>query len=205
MSIDAALQDFYTRHGFGPDIGARPRSVRVYTGCLLVPLPNIETRHKFLKYHDLHHILTGYSVGRIGEGEISAWELGSGSMFVSPLLGAMNLIALSTGWVLERERMWGGFCRGKRSESLYRKPRRKRVDAGAWQGIDALRDAVLDVKPVRSPTLAWRLEFASYVALSLVIHATIAIPAVIVRTVADLRQGKTLSETLTPARRADLY
>lgn len=205
MSIDAALQDFYERHGFGPDVGARPRTVPVYTGCLLVPLPNIETRHKFLKYHDLHHILTGYSVGRIGEGEISAWELGSGSMFVSPLLGVMNLIALSTGWVLERERMWAGFCRGKHCRNLYQKSRRDRIDAGAWQSIEELGNAVLDIRPGRSPALSWRLEYGSYVALSLIIHATIAVPAVIARTVADLRQGKTLRETLTPARRPDLY
>ena len=42
----ATLQDeldaFYRRSGFGAVIGARPCTVRVYTGCLLVPMPNIE-------------------------------------------------------------------------------------------------------------------------------------------------------------------
>ncbi len=86
---------------------------------MLVPLPNIETRRRFLKYHDLHHLVTGYSVGRIGEGEVSAWELGTGSAFVSPTLGVMNLIALSTGLVLEPKRMWLAFRRGCMNRNLY--------------------------------------------------------------------------------------
>src|SRR5215510_16137708 len=119
MALRDELTAFYTRCGFGDVIGARPLTVRVYTGCMLVPLPNIETRRRYLKYHDLHHLVTGYSVGRIGEGEVSAWELGTGSAFVSPLLGVMNLIALSTGLVLERKRMWIAFLRGCRSRNLY--------------------------------------------------------------------------------------
>ena len=116
--LPAALEAFYRRSGFGPDIGARPPTVPVYTGCLLVPLPNIETRRRFLKYHDLHHLVTGYSVGRLGEGEVSAWELGPGSVFVSPTLGLMNLIALSTGLLLEPGRMWRAFRRGCRGRNL---------------------------------------------------------------------------------------
>lgn len=84
MTLEAELKEFYQRHSFGDALGLRTRTVSVYTGCMLVPLPNIETRRKFLKYHDIHHLITGYSVGRIGEGEVSAWELGTGSVWVSP-------------------------------------------------------------------------------------------------------------------------
>src|SRR5262245_48298324 len=129
MTVEAELQSFYERSGFGAVLGARPRTVAVYTGCMLVPLPNIETRRRFLKYHDLHHLITGYSVGRIGEGEVSAWELGSGSAYVSPTLGLMNLIALSTGLVLEPRRMWRAFLRGACSRNLYPIARREQVDA----------------------------------------------------------------------------
>jgi len=112
VALEDELSAFYRRSGFGDVAGRRPRTVAVYTGCMLVPLPNIETRRRFLKYHDLHHLITGYSVGRIGEGEVSAWELGSGSAWVSPTLGLMNLIALSTGLFLEPRRMWRAFRRG---------------------------------------------------------------------------------------------
>jgi hypothetical protein len=127
-TLQDELTAFYRRSGFGEIVGKRPMTVPVYTGCMLVPLPNIETRRRFLKYHDLHHLVTGYSVGRIGEGEVSAWELGTGSAFVSPLLGMMNLIALSTGLFLEPRRMWAAFRRGCRSRNLYPAALRTDVD-----------------------------------------------------------------------------
>src|SRR3954463_3447299 len=128
MTLDEELAAFYSKSGFGQVVGTRPLTVPVYTGCMLVPLPNIETRRRFLKYHDLHHLVTGYSVGRIGEGEVSAWELGTGSAFVSPVLGTMNLIALSTGLFVAPGRMWRAFRRGCRSENLYRSAVRADVD-----------------------------------------------------------------------------
>jgi hypothetical protein len=122
VTLQDELASFYKRSGFGEVVGARSLTVPVYTGCMLVPLPNIETRRRFLKYHDLHHLVTGYSVGRIGEGEVSAWELGTGSATSSPVLGVMNLIALSTGLVLEPRRMWRAFRRGCASRNLYPQP-----------------------------------------------------------------------------------
>lgn len=205
MSPDAALALFYERHGFGDTLGARPKTVPVYTGCLLVPLPNIETRNRYLKYHDLHHLITGYSIGRIGEGETSAWELGTGSMRSSPILGFMNLIALSTGWVLARDRMWTAYARGLRSRNLYGQQVRAEVDSGHWASIDELRDDVLECRPERHLNRFRRGLFRFYITVSLMIHAIIAIPAMIARTVSDLKQGKSLAETLRPKRRADLY
>lgn len=205
MGLDSALQDFYRRHGFGEKVGARPRTVPVYTGCLLVPLPNIETRHRYLRYHDLHHLVTGYSVGRIGEGQISAWELGSGSMRESAVLGVMNLIALSTGWILDREKMWDAYCRGCRSDNLYSERMRARVDADEWPDVEALRQAVLACRPAGPPTMRERIVYCVYVGASLVVHASIAVPAVVARTLSDLRRGKRLRDVLKPARRADLY
>lgn len=205
MSLDAALNDFYDRHGFGDTPGARPKTVPVYTGCLLVPLPNIETRNRYLKFHDLHHLVTGYSVGRIGEGEVSSWELGTGSMLVSPVLGFMNLIALSTGWVLDRNRMWQAYASGLQSRNLYTRSMRAAVEDGRWASVEDLRVEILEVNPQERPTWTRRAIFRFYIGLSLAIHAAIAIPAVIARTASDLRQGKSLAETLRPTRRADLY
>lgn len=68
LTLHNELAAFYERNGFGPVLGSRPRTVPVFTGCLLVPLPNIDARRRYLKYHDLHHLVTGYTVGRIGEG-----------------------------------------------------------------------------------------------------------------------------------------
>ena len=47
----AALAAFYQKHQFEP--GKRSWMVGVYVGCMLVPLPNIEARHRYITQHDL--------------------------------------------------------------------------------------------------------------------------------------------------------
>ena len=186
MQLQQELSAFYAKHGFGELVGARPRTVSVYTGCLLVPLPNVEARHRYLKYHDLHHLITRYSVGRIGEGEVSAWELGTGSLMASPTLAFMNLIALSTGLVLEPRRMWRAFARGTRSRNLYARGTRSSVDAGEWQNVAQLREWALDARPF-NPVRLWlrAVEFGLYCVAAMVIHAFIAVPALVARFITD--------------------
>jgi hypothetical protein len=205
MSLDDELAGFYAANRFGSVVGARPLTVPVYTGCMLVPLPNIETRRRYLKYHDLHHLLTGYSVGRIGEGEVSAWELGTGSAFASPLLGTMNLIALSTGLFLEPKRMWRAFKRGCVSRNLYSASVRKDVDAGRWPDIHALRRDFVEATSSPLPVAVRSVEFACYAAAATVIHAIIAIPAVCARLITDITLGYTFFQAVKPRKRVDLY
>lgn len=205
VSIDTELQDFYQRHGFGDEPGERPPTVQVYTGCILVPLPNIETRYKLLKYDDIHRLVAGYSVGRIGEGEISAWKLGTGSAFVSPMLGLMNLITLSTGLVLEPKRMWRAYNRGCRSRNLQKKESRANVHAGRWSEIAALRDEILEVRRA-SRAMPLRVSlFYTYSALALIVHACLAIPAVIARFMTHTIGGASIFEAVRPGKRTDLY
>jgi hypothetical protein len=205
VTLQDELASFYKRSGFGDVVGARSLTVPVYTGCLLVPLPNIETRRRFLKYHDLHHLVTGYSVGRIGEGEVSAWELGTGSAFVSPMLGVMNLIALSTGLVLEPRRMWRAFRRGCASRNLYPHAVRADIERGKWLDMDGLRRDILETRPSIGPAPLRAVEFGVYSAIALLIHAAIAIPAVIVRFVTDITLGYSVFQAVKPKKRADLY
>jgi len=205
MSLHDELAAFYASNHFGNVVGARPLTVPVYTGCMLVPLPNIETRRRYLKYHDLHHLLTGYSVGRIGEGEVSAWELGTGSAFASPLLGTMNLIALSTGLFLEPKRMWRAFKRGSASRNLYSKSVRKDVDKGRWTTVDALRRDFVETRRSPIPIAVRSAEFACYSAGAIVIHVFIAIPAMFARLITDMTLGYTFFQAVKPRKRVDLY
>jgi len=205
MTLQDELAAFYRKSGFGDVVGARPRTVQVYTGCLLVPMPNIETRRRYLKYHDLHHLVTGYSVGRIGEGEVSAWELGTGSLWVSPMLGAMNLVALSTGLVLKPGRMWRAFRSGRRSRNLYPASVRAAVDAGHWPSVDSLQYAIFEVRKSPFPRAIDALVFGLYSTMAMLIHFTIAIPAVIARVITDLTLGYSFFQAVKPAKRGDLY
>ena len=208
MTLREELAAFYRRCGFSDTADRQACTVPVYTGCLLVPLPNIETRHIYLKYHDLHHIVTGYSTGRIGEGEVSAWELGTGSMRASLLLGSMNLIALSTGLVLEPKRMWRAFRRGCSSRNLYPQKMRNRVDDDHWADASALRQELLQYRrdPLQLAVRAVRaVEFGAYAATAMLIHALIAFPAVCVRVITDVGLGYSFIQAVKPTRRTDLY
>lgn len=205
MTLDDELKDFYQRSGFGEVVGARPCTVQVYTGCMLVPMPNIETRRRFLKYHDLHHLITSYGVGRIGEGEVSAWELGTGSLFVSPTLGVMNLIALSTGLALQPRRMWRAYRRGRLSRNLYPADVRAQVDSAKWPDVAALRGEFLEIKKSANPSLLDAIPFASYSTMATIIHASIAGPAVIVRFITDISLGYSFFQAIKPKKRLDLY
>jgi len=62
---------------------------------LRVSIPNPRIRKLAVRYHDLHHLMTGYGTDEIGEVQISVWELKSGirnfGIFV-PLLIATQII-----------------------------------------------------------------------------------------------------------------
>ena len=71
----------YTESGFPVYVGRRP-----------VRLPNPGLLH----LHDLHHVVTGYGTGLVGEAEISAYELRAGCrsfvvhlLCVGAIVGAM--------------------------------------------------------------------------------------------------------------------
>ncbi|CAM4131431.1 hypothetical protein [Acinetobacter pragensis] len=204
--LNQSLELFYQKNGFGPIVGDRqPLTVGVYTGCLIVPMPNIGVRHKYLKYHDMHHILTGYTVGRIGEGEVSAWELGTGSMFRHPILGIMNLIALSTGFFLQPKRMLQAYRRGLISSNTYHRKTRQWIDANGEAPLAALKAQTLNNKSrIFLPQLRW-MEFGFYLSAAMLIHGIVVIPALILRIVSFLLAGEPFIEIIKPVKRSDLY
>ncbi|RZG65496.1 hypothetical protein EXE25_13150 [Acinetobacter bouvetii] len=205
-TLNEVIALFYQKNGFGPIAGDRePLTVGVYTGCLIVPMPNIGVRHKYLKYHDMHHILTGYTVGRIGEGEVSAWELGTGSMFRHPILGVMNLIALSTGFFLKPKRIVHAYGRGLMSSNTYDLKTRQWIDANGDAPFSQLKQKKLEnKKSVFMPWLRWG-EFAFYLSAAMLIHAIVVIPALILRIISYLLAGEPFIEIIKPAKRSDLY
>ncbi len=227
-SIQQELENFYHRLGFTGTAEQERKTVPVYVGCLLVPLPNIETRHKYLKYHDLHHLINNYSVGRIGEGEVSAWELGTGTFVTNPMLAIMNLIALSTGLLLRPKRMWLAFVKGCHSINLYDVKMRNAIDNNQWDSIESLKKDVLYVKgnnatkplqtissqSMSSQSMSLRimtvrvmraLEFLFYAILSLVIHAIISLPALVFYRCLNYFFHRDIVLAINPPKRNDLY
>jgi hypothetical protein len=122
-------------------------------------------------------------------------------MWRHPFLGIMNLVALSTGWLLNRKRIRSAFQLGRRSKNLYSKQTRKLVDAGHWDSVEDLRRDVLDVKAKAGRR---RFEYFTYLGISLFMHLLVAIPAVFCRYLSDARHHGVLA-AMKPSVRKDLF
>ncbi|ABC29721.1 hypothetical protein HCH_02949 [Hahella chejuensis KCTC 2396] len=182
MNIEQALNAFYKESGFELETGKRPAFVEVFVGCLLIPLPNVETRRKYIKYHDLHHVITGYGASQVGEGEVSAWELGTGSM-LHPILMFMNLIAISTAMAVSPRRVFKAYLLGCKSRNLYCPKVRRRIDNGELNDIAQLRNEFVNCRCSDGWIALKMIPFVLYALLSIIIHLILVIPALLYKKV----------------------
>ncbi|WP_437609348.1 hypothetical protein WMF20_50095 [Sorangium sp. So ce834] len=121
LTMREARAIYFEVNGFGADGGYGDAWVDFKLGPLPVPFPNTRARVRAVRYHDLHHVLTGYDTNTIGEFEISAWELGAGCKgFVAAW--QLNLGGLFAGLLSAPRRTVRAFLRGRRGESLYGQP-----------------------------------------------------------------------------------
>jgi hypothetical protein len=72
-TVRAARDRYLAANSLSPD-SYNERGFPVYVGRWAVRLPNPGLLH----LHDLHHVVTGYGTGLVGEAEISAYELRAG-------------------------------------------------------------------------------------------------------------------------------
>lgn len=119
-TMAAARDRYFAVNGFGADGGYNDKWANFELGSMPFPFPNTAARVRALRYHDLHHILTGFDTNFIGELEISAWEIGAGCKgFVAAWV--LNLAGVSA-WILAPKRIFAAWVRGRRSQSLYDLP-----------------------------------------------------------------------------------
>lgn len=121
MTMRAARDRYFEANGFGADGGYGDAWVDFKLGPLPMPFPNTEGRVKAVKFHDLHHVLTGYETNATGEFEISAWEIGAGCRGM-PTAWVINSGGLASGLVSSPRRTFAAYVRGLRSRSLYAEP-----------------------------------------------------------------------------------
>lgn len=169
MNVKEALIGFYKFNQLDIAGDFESHCVRVYIGCILAPVPNIKARMKYLKFHDLHHIMSGYGIDRIGESEISAWELGSRSCR-KPIISIMNLFALSTGYILNPTKVTSAFYRGCRSKNLYYLADGMDESSINDLNLNEVTSTHLDILPAVRYSYLRTIEFYGYLALSMVIH-----------------------------------
>ncbi len=118
MTMRAARDHYFDVNGFGADGGYADTWVDFKLGPLPLPFPNTAGRIAAVKFHDLHHVLTGYETNATGEFEISAWELGAGCGGF-PAAWVINHGGLAAGLVSSPARVFTAYVRGRRSRTLY--------------------------------------------------------------------------------------
>jgi hypothetical protein len=111
--------EFFRTSGFGDDGGEAAKWVRYPLWGIDIVVPNVESRRRALRLHDLHHLVTGYDTSWTGESEIAAWELGAGCHGYGAAW-VLNAAAFSIGVVIAPRRPWRAFVRGRGSSTLYR-------------------------------------------------------------------------------------
>lgn len=179
LSLREARARYFIDNDFGgPEGNYGDRWVKVYLGPVPVVFPNSAARVRAVRYHDLHHVLTGYATTMKGETEIAAWELASGCRAMAAAW-VLNLLGLVVGLFIDRRALLAAFVRGRHSGNLYAG---EDLDALLGHGLGQQRAALrLDREPPAA-TAADRAAFAAYVAgglgLALVVLAALLLPLV---------------------------
>lgn len=154
LTMRAARALYFENNGFGADGGYGAAWVDFKLGPLPFPFPNTPQRIDAVKFHDLHHVLTGYDTDFRGELEISAWEIAAGCKGYAAAW-VLNLGGMAAGLFTCPVRVLDAFARGRRSRTLYG----ERFDPLLEQTVGALRaDHVAEGSP--PPSAADALRFA---------------------------------------------
>lgn len=116
---DFLAQRYESRPFLGKNGGQDARWAKVYFGPFTARYPNTAIRKRILPFHDMHHAFTGYSNSRIGEGEISAWELGTRCYRGCPPVTIYNINGMATGLCYSPRRVYRAFMRGRAANNVY--------------------------------------------------------------------------------------
>ena len=171
LTLREARGQYFAANGLGAG-GYEDKWVRFVVGPIRFAIPNTAGRVRAVRYHDLHHVVTGYATDWTGEAEIGAWEVASGcrDLFAAWVL---NLYAMQIGlWVAPRA-VWRAFARGRHSRNLYAEPW---SDALLDESVGAMRRRLaLDREPQR-PSRSDRLHFAVWSAAAVALALAGAAP-----------------------------
>ena len=81
--------------------------------------PNTKSRIRAVRFHDVHHVATGYATTWTGEAEIGAWEIASGCADHTAAW-ILNLYAMTLGLYFAPRAVYRAFVRGRHSRNCYR-------------------------------------------------------------------------------------
>lgn len=162
-NMRSARARHFAANGFGDSGGYDDAWIHFKLGPLPLTIPNTRARKRAVPYHDLHHIVTGYSTDYIGEFEISGWEMGAGCGRYAAAW-VLNLGGTAGGALRAPRRTFAAFCLGRRSHTLYGRELPELLE----QTVSQTRaDCGLDPRPAVKPEASDFLWFVLASALGL--------------------------------------
>lgn len=118
LTLRDARACYFAASGFDERSYAE-RWVKLQAGPIRLGFPNTGSRVRAVRFHDLHHVLTGYDTTWTGEGEIAAFEIAS-SCADHWAAWYLNLSAMAIGLFIAPGAMLRAFLCGRRGKNLYR-------------------------------------------------------------------------------------
>ena len=167
LSVREARARYFADNAFGDDGGYNDTwVVLARVGPIPLGFPNTPGRLRAVRYHDLHHLVTGYDTDFVGEAEIGAWELGGGcGSFTAAWV--LNTLVLPIGAIRAPARTQQAWARGARARTLYDRP----FDEALLElPLAELREQIgagPDEDPHPTPTAAELRRYRVFVALGL--------------------------------------
>src|SRR2546423_459712 len=118
LTLGEARSRLFALGGLGCDGGYGDSWVKLRLWRVPIWFPNTQGRRRAVRFHDIHHVLTGYPTTWRGEFEIAAWEIatGIGRHWAGWIL---DLLGFACGLVVFPRSVYRAFMRGRRSANLY--------------------------------------------------------------------------------------
>lgn len=111
-TVRAGRDRYLAENSLSPESYTAP-GFPIYVWKWTVRLPN----PGLLRWHDLHHVVTGYGTGLIGEAEVSAYELRAGCRSAMVLMLCAG--AIMFGMFVSPRRIYRAWKRAKGTRTLY--------------------------------------------------------------------------------------
>ncbi len=109
---------YFAENGFTTDAYEAPMATATLFG-IPVSYPSTASHKRALRAHDLHHVATGFGSDHLGEGEISAWELGCGLAGISWYVRGIIVLGVLVGLLFSPSRILRAYRFGRTSRCLF--------------------------------------------------------------------------------------
>jgi len=117
LPVREALHAYLAENGFSTE-EYDAKKVRLSFWGVRFTLPNPASRQLAVRFHDLHHVMTGYGTDPAGEFEISAWEMRRGIGVFGNYVRLIIVSGTLSGFLIYPRRAWAAWKRARSAPRL---------------------------------------------------------------------------------------